>query len=112
MSENSVEAALYELPQVKCPEWCDKRANHEWTVGVGDLFRQHEAARVEIRHGVVAYVEMLEVAAAEDQWQPRTVDGVRIVVDADGTVTTEEARRLAAALLNAADLLDRIESGS
>ncbi len=90
-----------------CPPWCILRGEHSFTLlnGYGVLVRTHEAQPWE---GAGVHVTLFCEELAQSEREPEPQRNTHISLDSwpDGCLTGPDARRLAAALLNAADEWD------
>jgi hypothetical protein len=98
-----------------CPEWCGRPAGHpfENEFDDGRQSRPHETKlpRPDIPGEVYLSLVQEDVRAkGDDSTAVRTVPEVSFAVDA--SFQSDELRKLAAALLNAADKLDDVNAGN
>jgi hypothetical protein len=97
-----------------CPEWCETGSEHGTRrVDVDVWERSHEAAYSQPDKRFTIYVQEFESIT----WDcTRTVEpiGVQVIVEdrRNTTYSADQCRRIAAALLNAADKLDEIQGGA
>lgn len=98
-----------------CPSWCVKPAGHPFTdSGCPDVDRRHLAAYTELSTPEVAgwavvKVFMMETVTIDDDGSQ--VDCTDVEIDLNlraNELTGSDARQLAAALLDAADVWDRV----
>lgn len=91
---------------IECPTWCDQQHGRN-ELEIGDYVHVHRIA--DLRGSEVAIEQMVL-----SEHQVTTIDPVITLRNdhADSELSASEARQYAAALLNAADELDRIIAGT
>lgn len=117
----------YPMPDLHCPDWCDRDHLPDWEMHVSVGL---DTRGIPMADGTVSYSKT-PLSEWLDMFEPlhmRTLgkidlgsreyavvdvqrgadDETILYVDAQGALTSEQARRYAAELLNAADMLDGI----
>jgi hypothetical protein len=104
-----------EKTELPCPEWCDRPAGHRFECEFDDgrQSRPHtmNLPRPDIPGGLYLSLCQEDVRAkGDDSTAVRTVPEVSFAVDA--SFQSDELRKVAAALLNAADKLDEVNASN
>ena len=99
----------YETTDLPCPSWCELHAGHEMCYVIGGVDRHHSRTigdqRLEIQIACYEEAESVDGPVTSVERTMMVASGIE-----DRNLSSSEARRLAAALLNAADRLDRLDA--
>lgn len=102
LMEHRIEQAPVDRP---CPAWCELEPGHRW-----DSY-DSETGREERGHGRQLGKHTSLAQTEYEDATPSDPAGLSILVDQVELFTAAEARQLAAELLNAAEELERVETG-